>query len=488
MFHHPERFLGELTDEVSSFPPSFTLHALLYRLCEAHASRLDDCLKERPWQDFAAKVDHRIRRSQVSYPRSWQVEVRRHLASLVKDEQERLLVGCAAVLRALDGHHRLLRTQMERQILELPARFGGGRMAFLPPPENVIADAVPQSQRLVRDRSHLKHEVREILDLWWHLVNLDRSVETPCFLELEARVSDRLRARWEESGDLAIGLAVPFVDLDFEFHSDPDRCHDRRGIPYRVVGLKPEHLPRARSIVDHILEDCAERRVDVLCFPELTLDNDLLGHLQRRLKTGDPARQPALVVAGSFHLSNELDWVNRCHVLDGLGRLLFIQDKCKAFEIPSKLARDMGPELCRKLGIDERGGFEDIRCSTEVVIADCFLGRLATPICLDFCGKELRELFIESRTNLLFVPSMTPRMRPFEEACRDLGTDCRGSCFVVNSAWLLQQLRALKEEDVFLGYVPAKGALSRPAKVSEALAVFSVRVLLAGPWRRDVLH
>jgi len=144
------------------------------------------------------------------------------------------------------------------------------------------------------------------------------------------------------------------------------------------------------------------------------------------------------------------------------------------------MAQEMGKDLCLKLGIDERGGFEDIRSSTEVVIADCALGRLATPICLDFCGDELRELFIGTRTNLLLVPAMTPRIRDFRERARELGTHCRGSTFVVNSAWLVGQLGQPTAPDLFLGYVPAMKAVpGQPVRVSEALAVSSIRVLLA---------
>ncbi len=480
MFHRPDSFLHELTDVATDFPHSVVLHALLHRLCEAHAGTLDDCLLEEPWQAYASRIDHRIQRLRTSYPRSWLTKIREELASFKAEELEGVVVGCSAILRVLDTHHRSLRTQAKlRQGFDLPARLGGGRAVLLPPPENAIAEAVPRKKRLTRERRHLKHEVREILDLWWHLVNLDRSAETPRFLDLDARAVGRLQSRWESDGDLSIALAAPFADLDFDFHADPNRCHDHKGIPYRFVGLKSVHLKEARSIVDRLLESCAEHRVDVLCFPELTLDNDLLGHLQSRLKSGDSSRQPALVIAGSFHLTSELRWVNRCHVLDGRGRLLFTQDKCKPFEIPAEQARHM-PELCGKLGIDDRGGFEDVRCSTEVVIADFPLGRLATPICLDFCGKELRELFIESRTNLLLVPAMTPRMKPFVESARDFGTDCRGSVFVVNSAWLLRQLGTFDEAGLYLGYVPSKGNLGRGAKVSEDLMVFSVRVLLGG--------
>jgi len=49
MFHDPRDLLRALTDEAAPFPRSFDLHALLYRLCEAHAGTLDACLGDPPW-------------------------------------------------------------------------------------------------------------------------------------------------------------------------------------------------------------------------------------------------------------------------------------------------------------------------------------------------------------------------------------------------------------------------------------------------------
>ncbi len=476
MFDRPQEFIRALTADGARFPDSLTLHAVLYRLCEAHAGTLGSCLNRTVWVERAQATENRTRSRQSRYPDTWIANLRTQLRELEDADAKPLLVACSGVLRALDDHHKRQQARVHFCTADLPDELGRGQTVFLAPPANPIAECVPQTRSLKRDRGHLANDLREILDLWWHVVALDRYPVKPRFVKVEplgAELAERLA-----EDDLRIGLASPCADLEYAHHSDPDRRHPKKGIPYRFVGIKPEHLAKARSLIDGILHACEEQRIDVLCFPELTLDNDLLGHLQDRLAAGNPSAHPALVVTGSFHLSDAMEWVNRCHVLDEKGRILFAQDKCVAFQITPASAKEMGPDLCATLGIDEGGGYEDIRAATEVVIADSAIGRFATPICLDFCGDELRDLLIDCRVNLLLVPAMTPRIRPFAERTRDLGTCCRGSSFVVNSSWLLSQRGGQPAADrLWHGYVPAKGDQPPPERISDHLVVFGIRVL-----------
>jgi predicted amidohydrolase len=165
-------------------------------------------------------------------------------------------------------------------------------------------------------------------------------------------------------------------------------------------------------------------------------------------------------------------------VLDGFGNVLFVQDKCVWYRLPAEQAT---PALCGSLGIDERGGHEDIALCREIQILDSPLGRLATPICIDFCGDELRDLLVEAQVNLLLIPAMTPEMRPFRERARDLGTQSRAATFVANSAWLHQQLGRTSEEsgDLFLAYLPTSRPPTEGRKeLGGTLVVCSIRELL----------
>ncbi len=378
------------------------------------------------------------------------------LGNYLHEPLERLLIASSAVLKALDEHHRDERP--DRHLDQLPDTLGSLRTLFLTPPANWIAERIPASRQLSRQRGHFEHDVREIFRLWWHVVPLEKhpAKPTPRRLELEAATDKRLCGRLDRDGDLRIALAAPLADSTYDFRSEPLRRHPDKGTPFRCAGLKPESLEGARQALDRILDACGQHQVDILCFPELTLDNDLLRHLRDRLLAGEAARQPALTVAGSFHLSDAARWWNRCHVFNAWGEILFYQDKAQDFGFTPENARRMSAEQRAALGIDENGGFEDIDFAEELVLIDSALGRLVTPICLDFIGDGLIGLFRDTCSNLFFVPAMTRRMEPFVERAVKLGTDCRASSFVINSAKMCRG-RNSEPGDRFLAYVPAKG-------------------------------
>ena len=338
---------------------------------------------------------------------------------------------------------------------------------------------------LIRGRGDLKNDLRTYLDLWWYLVALDEYPISPIYHELDAGASEVLAQRVAASPEnLTIGLAAPFSDLSFSIESDPGRCDPSDGIPYRFVGISAEHRREAEVTLEAIVAACGTHQVDVLCFPELTLDHDLLRHLSAVLKRSNDDDYPALLVAGSFHLQGDKCWQNRAAILDGWGNTLFEQTKCVAFKLPPARVRELGEDGMRLLGIDERGGYEDIDVGTEVHIVDTPMGRLATPICLDYCGDEVRDLLIDSGVNFLLVPAMTQRMKPFHRQAEALGTRSQAVSFAVNSSWLLRQLgmrgKKLKQE-LLMGYLPRKGGLKLAAEAaadSSDLHLFRIRVLL----------
>jgi hypothetical protein len=138
--------------------------------------------------------------------------------------------------------------------------------------------------------------------------------------------------------------------------------------------------------------------------------------------------------------------------------------------------------LLSRLGIDERGGYEDIALGRTLEVLDLSMGRLVTPICLDFCGDELRDLLIACAVNFCLVPAMTPEMAPFQQRAYDLGTWNRATTFVVNSAWLAKQLGKLAPEYLAHAYVPARGHREGTRQeIYEGVGLFSIRELLRLP-------
>jgi len=463
-----------LVAALSGAPPlrRLDLHALLHRLCAVRIVNLRNCLREPAWAEPLAKFERQA--TLILEKGDWRDQLAQKILRWIGgDDPDRLLVFCAATLRALDARHQERRLDVAGSTVSLSAALGGGETLFLPPPATPLSDLIPQPQRLRRGPGDLKSDPREILGLWWHLVALEDLPVQPRLQELDARVSHELAGRLKTL-DLRFALASPFAELLYGIRSDPARF-GADGTPYRFSELRPESLEEAQRNLLEILERCSELKVDVLCFPELTLDTDLQNRLVLLLKTQDLPHRPVLVMAGSFHVDSNGQWVNRCRIFSGQGRLLFSQDKCVPYRIPASQAGE-SPELCALLGIDHRGGSEDIHLSGFLEIVDGPLGRLATPICLDYCGDQLRDLFIATAVNLLLVPAMTSRMEPFQKRAQDLGTQSGAASFVTNSAWLLGKKRS--DRNLALAYLPAHPVPVLTRDSADPLWVFSIRELL----------
>lgn len=448
-------------------------HALLFRFCAGRIGAIRNCLREPDWG--GPLLDFQRQATLALAQKDWRRLLAERTLQWIPDESDRLLVFCAALLRALDARHRDRRAEIAGSVIDLPSVLGGGRTLFLPPPATPLTDLIPDPQRLRRGPGDYKNDPGEILRLWWRLVALDGLPVQPRMNELDADVSLEL-ARRLEAQDVRFGLASPFAGLSYGIRSDPGRCGPD-GVPYHFAELNPESRSAAEADLEGILDRCAAERVDVLCFPELTLDTSLQQRLGLILRTRTFGYRPALIMAGSFHVDSDARWVNRCRVFSGGGRLLFSQDKCVLFRIPAVQARE-DPNLCALLGIDHRGGCEDIRLSDSLEIFDGPLGRLAIPICLDYCGDQLRGLLIDAAVNLLLVAAMTPRMEPFRKQARDLGTQAGAATFVTNSAWLLDQLDNRSAENLALAYLPAHPVPVLARDPVDPLWVFSIRELL----------
>jgi len=478
MWEDPAELIDKLLER-DPLPKSLELHASLFRLCRHHLATLYNHLREPEWVEYACEIELKARQILDS---SGNEQIRGLGELLQHPAEENLLVRAAAVLQALDAYHGERRGPINHAIVSLSLPQLECQTAFLWPPANPIAEHVPEDLRLNVGEADLSRDLRGFLGLKWQLVTLETHANQPCFHELEARVGEDLADRLASRGDLSVGLASPFAELGYQIQGDPARRHDKRGVPYHFVRLEPSHLPKAREALDQILQNCSERQIDILCFPELTLDTDLLRHLQTKLATQNTTRHPALVLSGSFHLSQTDGWVNRSALLDSQGRILREQDKCVAFPLKPKEAAAMDDAFRDLLGIDEGGGYEDIDVSAELNVIDSPIGRLSTPICLDFCGSELRELLVACQVNLLLVPAMTPGMGRFPRRAREFGDRNRATTFAVNSSWLMRQLdKELADENLFVAYVPTKSkAVQPPERTSDDLRTYSIRVLLGG--------
>jgi len=450
------------------------LHAWLLRHCQTHVQRLRNLRREPTWDQRVVEIEQKLGPS-IAQP-DWQALL---TAQAGWGAEDQALIFSAALLRALDEHHKGHRSEMGTPAVEIPAELGGGRTLFLPPPSASIQELIPAKRRLARGAGYFRSDIQQVLGLWWRPVPLEGRAIQPSLLTLPASVSDELGFRLLQ-GDLRIGVCSPFSALDYLVRTDPARCHEASGgVPYRFAEMAPACLVHGRKLLVEVLDDCAREKIDLLCFPELTLDTSLLRELSLLLKIRNETLHPALVMAGSFHVDDGLGRANRCSLLDGLGNIVAVQDKCTPYSMPGAQVLKLQPDFRVRLGLDERGGYEDIELSGTLNILECSLGRVAMPICLDFCGDQLRDLLEDTQVNLLLVPAMTPRMGPFFVRARDLGTTNRATTLAVNSSWLLRQIGLKSRRHRAFAYLPAKGALKAGGRrISDDLSVFTIREVL----------
>ena len=476
MFQHPHQLIRRALGGAFELDRA-QIHALLYRLCSAHVGTLRSALR-RPVQEEAAAHFQAAHIGALERG-DWFGSLSQPLLSLPEGADEHLLVLCSAALQLLDRYHYDRRLAFHGQVVDLPVELGGASTRFLVPPRRPFLDLIPQKGRLVRARQDYENDLAWLLGLWWLAVGLEARPVGLRLLDLTGLAAETLERRLAQTGDLKVALASPFGELTFRCQPEPLQATSREGVPYRFQEMDPLHLPSAFKALEETVEACQRHGVDLLCFPELTLDISALGHLRSLLQTRNHRLNPILVVAGSFHMDGPGYRVNRCHVLDGLGNVLFQQDKHTPFRIPAEQVPDLPAELVSVLGIDSRGGVESIRPAGELLLMDSPLGRLAVPICLDYCGEALRSLFVESQANWFLVPAMTPTMEPFLERAASLGTSNRAASFLVNSFWLLRKLCRLSPENLVLGYLPFKGCRRLVGtQLREDLFLFSVRETL----------
>lgn len=232
-------------------------------------------------------------------------------------------------------------------------------------------------------------------------------------------------AALQDVSPLRIGLA-PFACLDdMNWSADPTdtRGLDRR-VPVRCTGGK-ELNALARRLED-ILAAAWHAHVHILLLPELVVDDDLLRRCSAWLLANN-LNEPRLhlVIAGSRHHGNGKDFVNRCTVLGQIGDTLWHQDKRSPFVIDDQpLLQRLFPDLTMAKA------FEPPNLGETVILADSAIGRLLTPICLDYVEGEL---WPELGADVFLVPAMSGNLGRFVHQAKEMGKRHGAASFVCNA-------------------------------------------------------
>ena len=183
-----------------------------------------------------------------------------------------------------------------------------------------------------------------------------------------------------------------------------------------LVALRPDAVPIVRRRLTEMLARAAARRIELLLFPELSLDLSLPELLEPLIAW---ARQTgAYVVPGAFHIPGLR--ANVCRVVGPSG-VLWEQEK----HIPASLVME-GQRVTE--GIRPSG--------RRLTIADTRFGRIAIAICRDFLDLDLRvELRnAEPPVDIVLNPAFTPVTDDFEAAHFEARRSLYAYCLFCNAA------------------------------------------------------
>lgn len=281
--------------------------------------------------------------------------------------------------------------------------------------EHPIAKAIPKSKRF---KSNAEIGVNGVLGLRNQWQTVERSAE------IEMTRSDVFDVLVDASRKhVKIGLS-PFAGIgDMIWRYDSDDVHGG-SIPFWCDGAQDEQALWER--LSAVLMMAHEQQVHILLLPELVMTEAL------QIKLGDwlvqhNAFEPniRLVVAGTRHVidgNGRNVYSNRCTVLNYCGGIEWEQEKRQPFDLDVEQASVL-------FGI-QSPAFEPTQLSRQLVMRHTALGRIATPICLDFLCDGLWQVM---PVDVYFVPVMSKGLSRFNDKCRTVGNIWGAAAFGCNA-------------------------------------------------------
>ncbi len=207
-----------------------------------------------------------------------------------------------------------------------------------------------------------------------------------------------------------------------------------------LFGLQENKLEAVRSSIRNMVKVASSTGIDVLVFPELTID---LSHGQLLEDLLALARTHKMhIVPGSYHEQKTRQNISAVVSPDGI---LWEQEK----HIPAMI--HFGGERMTE-GIDTR------TIPRRTVIGNTEFGRIAIVICRDFLDMDLRvELKnAEPPVDLIINPAFTPVTADFQAAHFDARRSIYAYCFFANIAEFGDSLIYTPEKERTARTIPAK--------------------------------
>ncbi len=257
-----------------------------------------------------------------------------------------------------------------------------------------------------------------------------------------------------------IKIACPAPDKKFEFESSSQLFIDSKTSKFVFKKIKDESLESAWEMLLNTLESCKKNNVDIIVFPELTIDSELLNRIQNWLGKENfnspkedelPDPPIKMVVAGSFHFEEtSKGFFNRCVVLDYAGSLLWKHEKLTPFSFSPNFEDDThtSTKLAKALMSNEdiekaknQNEFkikEDILHGGKITFCDAIWGRMATPICRDYIDDYFIQACKKVRANFFAVPMMSYGFSYFLNTAKNkYAREVTALTFFCPSEWIL---------------------------------------------------
>ncbi|MGV8155180.1 MAG: hypothetical protein ACLKAO_12910 [Alkaliphilus sp.] len=244
--------------------------------------------------------------------------------------------------------------------------------------------------------------------------------------------------------NLKIAL-VPFTD-------------DQEYIKFKAVGstFEVESLSNednyAKKAID-ILKKLKSENINIVVFPEFMFSSKILHDVRKYLRNEE--NQFAMIVFGSIWENQN----NKCYVLSGKGNKLAFQSKLNKFHKSNDFIKF--------------GNNEGIKTNSENRIINIYdvdnLGRINTPVCVDFISDNYFNRLLAMGVNVCFNPAYTKSLKAFANYAEKIGSHNYGSVFLSNCCIPVKQKNSKNAESescqesqeqrlhrILFGYIPIK--------------------------------
>jgi tetratricopeptide (TPR) repeat protein/predicted amidohydrolase len=208
-----------------------------------------------------------------------------------------------------------------------------------------------------------------------------------------------------------------------------------------LFAFREEIIETVRSKVKNFVEEASEKGIDLLIFPELTIDLGYRQILEDLMALAE--RHKMMLIPGSYHDHKKKE--NLSVIISPSG-ILWEQAK----HIPA-IIHFKGTRLTEGI-VGHTFPRETIICSTE-------LGRIAIVICRDFLDMDLRVALknADPPVDLIINPAFTPVTDDFKAAHFDARRSIYAYCFFANIAEFGGSFIYSPEKESAIRNIPAGG-------------------------------